>query len=426
MKRSRKPMGVVHGFAVVLLSAVAIDAAEPAFADDNGGITLPEGFRAVVVKEATGPARHLTVRSNGDIYVAMRRPHQGGGIVALRDTDGDARADVVNRFGKKGGTGIRIYKDHLYFAHVRGVLRYSFQGDALVPDTTPAVVVRGFPRQRSHADKPITFDDSGRLYVNVGAPSNACQENPRTPGSPGIDPCPQLERQAGIWRFPANRLNQDQSDGQRFATGIRQSVAMRWSPRHGELYVVQHGRDQLHSLWPDLFTEEQNAELPGEEFLLVREGDNFGWPYCYYDHLQGKRVLAPEYGGDGAKVGRCNRFKEPILAFPGHWAPNDLLFYEGTQFPARFRGGAFIAFHGSWNRAPLPQKGFKVVFVPFEGKQPVKEWEVFADGFAGREVVRSVRDAEYRPMGLAEGPDGSLYIADSRQGRIWRVMYTGK
>jgi glucose/arabinose dehydrogenase len=192
------------------------------------------------------------------------------------------------------------------------------------------------------------------------------------------------------------------------------------------LYVVQHGRDQLHSLWPDLFTEEQNAELPAEEFLLVEKGDDFGWPYGYYDPIQGKRVLAPEYGGDGVKVGPCEQFEDPILAFPAHWAPNDLMFYEGTQFPEKYRGGAFIAFHGSWNRAPLPQKGFKVVFVPFEGKLPQGKWDIFADGFAGTQVVRSVRDARYRPMGLAEGPDGSLYIADSKVGRIWRILYTGE
>ena len=376
-----------------------------------------------VVAEALGPARHLAVRDNGDIYVAMRQRHRGGGIAALRDTNGDGRADRIERFGDFGGTGIRIRDGYLYFAHVRGVLRYRFRGNELVPDTTPEVIVKGLPRQRSHADKPITFDDRGGLYVNVGAPSNACQEESRTPGSPGIDPCPQLERHAGIWRFDADKLGQTQADGDRFATGIRQSVAMCWTPLYGELYVVQHGRDQLHSLWPEKFTVKENANLPAEEFLLVERGDNYGWPYCYYDPFKDERVLAPEYGGDGEKVGRCDQFDKPILTFPAHWAPNDLMFYEGTQFPERYRGGAFIAFHGSWNRAPLPQRGFKVVHVPFDGRLPKGEWEVFADGFAGQEVVESVRDALYRPMGLAEGPDGALYIADSRKGRIWRVKY---
>jgi glucose/arabinose dehydrogenase len=195
---------------------------------------------------------------------------------------------------------------------------------------------------------------------------------------------------------------------------------------HGELYVVQHGRDQLHSLWPDLYTVEENARLPAEEFLMVKKGDNYGWPYCYYDPARDKRVLAPEYGGDGRKVGHCSRYDEPLMTFPAHWAPNDLLFYSGSQFPARYKNGAFIAFHGSWNRAPLPQQGFKVAFVPFEEKKPVGEWEIFADGFARTEVIRSVQDAQYRPMGLAQGTDGSLYISDSRKGRIWRIIFTGQ
>ncbi|OGV47174.1 MAG: sorbosone dehydrogenase [Lentisphaerae bacterium GWF2_57_35] len=397
-----------------------------AFAADHGGLILPKGFQAVVVADRLGSARHLTVRDNGDVYVALRRPEGGGGIVALRDTNGDGQAEVEERFGELGGTGIRIHDGYLYLAQVEGVIRYRLRPDALMPELPPETVVSGFPRQRQHADKPIAFDEAGGLYVNVGAPSNNCQERDRTSGSPGKDPCPELERQAGIWRFSADALNQTQTEhGEHYATGIRQAVAMCWNPAAGALYVVQHGRDQL-DLWPQLYDEEENAELPAEEFLLVEPSDNFGWPYGYYDQLKGKRVLAPEYGGDGEKAGRTAQYKNPILAFPGHWAPNDLLFYRGSQFPEKYRGGAFIAFHGSWNRAPLPQKGFKVVFVPFKGRLPSGKAEVFADGFAGRDVVAQVDDARFRPMGLAEGPDGSLYISDSKQGRIWRIMAGGQ
>lgn len=398
------------------------------FAEDNGGITLPDGFRAVVVADKLGRARHLTVRDNGDVYVALRRPSKGGGIVALRDTDGDGVADVSKRFGEVGGTGIRIHKGYLYFASVLKVYRFRLRDGQLLPETPPEVVAEGFPEQGQHADKPIAFDENGGLYVNVGAPSNACQRQTRTEGSPGMDPCPQLERHGGIWRFEDDEMEQTQmEDGVHFATGIRQAVAMNWNPLADKLYVVQHGRDQLHSMWPDMFTIEQNAKLPAEEFLLVEKGDNFGWPYCYYDHFKGKRVLAPEYGGDGEKVGRCDRYKEPIMAFPAHWAPNDLMFYTDSQFPERFRGGAFIAFHGSWNRAPLQQRGYRVCYVPFDGEKPAgDDYETFADGFAGTETIQSPVDARWRPMGLAQGPDGSLYIADSRKGRIWRVVYTGK
>jgi mono/diheme cytochrome c family protein len=134
-------------------------------------------------------------------------------------------------------------------------------------------------------------------------------------------------------------------------------------------------------------------------------------------------MLAPEYGGDGEKTGRCVEAKDPLLGFPGHWGPNDLLFYQGDLFPEKYKNGAFVAFHGSWNRLGHEQQGYNVVFIPMENGLPSGEWEVFADGFKGPEPIESSADAIYRPCGLAEGPDGSLYIADSQQGRIWRIMY---
>ena len=127
--------------------------------------------------------------------------------------------------------------------------------------------------------------------------------------------------------------------------------------------------------------------------------------------------------GDRTTAGRCAEMDDPLVAFPGHWAPNDIEFSTGDQFPEEYRGGAFIAFHGSWNRAPLPQGGYKIVYVEFEDGEPTGEWDTFADGFAGADV--SPRGAEHRPVGLAMGPDGSLYVSDSRQGTIWRIMYTG-
>ncbi len=398
-------------------------------APDNDGLVLPDGFCAAVVADSLGPVRHIAVDDDGDLYAALRQVSGGGGIVALRDTDGDGRADVEERFGTSGGTGIGLRDGYLYFAPDTAVWRYAFEGeDELVPGGEREVVVTGLPDQRSHAAKPFAFDGEGNLYVNVGGPSNACQEEARTPGSPGQDPCPQLERQGGIWRFAADALNQTQEDdGMRYATGIRNAVALDWNDRASSLYAVQHGRDQLNQLWPDLYTEEESAELPAEEFFKVDEGDDFGWPYCYYDWLEDdQKELAPEYGGDGAEVGRCSDAEDPIAAFPGHWAPNDLVFYDGDQFPESYRGGAFIAFHGSWNRTPR-QDGYQVVFVPFDGDMPSGDYETFADGFAGDGDWRppTPGEAEHRPMGLAVGPDGSLYIADSVQGRIWRVVYRG-
>jgi len=134
-------------------------------------------------------------------------------------------------------------------------------------------------------------------------------------------------------------------------------------------------------------------------------------------------VLNPEYGGDGREVGRCAEKEDPVIAFPGHWGPNDIEFYTGDEFPERYRGGAFIAFHGSWNRDPEPQGGYNVVFVPWEDGAFSGDWEVFASGFAGADV--SPRGATHRPTGVATGPDGSLYIADDRGGTIWKIVHTG-
>jgi len=394
---------------------------------DNGGLTLPEGFSAVIVADDLGPGRHITVKDNGDIYVSLRNLQDGKGAVALRDTSGDGKADVIKYFGSLSGTGIELHKGFLYYGADSMVVRYPFaNADDLLPGEEYEVIAGGLIDERQHAAKPFEFDGEGNMYVTIGAPSNACMEQMRTKGSPGMDPCPILEYAGGIWRFRDDVAGQDQmQDGYRYSTGIRHAVALRWNENVDKLYAVQHGRDQLHQFFPELYDEQQNADLPAEEFLMLEDGADFGWPYCYYDQQKEKKVLAPEYGGDGSETGRCETTTDPIMSFPGHIAPNDLEFYANDQFPDRYRHGAFVAFHGSWNRAPLPQMGYNVVFVPFDGALPSGDWEVFADGFSQLDTVKSPGDAVSRPCGLATGPDGSLYVVDSRKGRVWRIFYTG-
>jgi glucose/arabinose dehydrogenase len=231
-----------------------------------------------------------------------------------------------------------------------------------------------------------------------------------------------LEQYAGIWKFDDGKLAQTQPDGKKYATGMRQMPGLTW--HNDGLYVVMHNRDQLNTMWPELYTAEQNAELPSETLWRADDGANFGWPYCYHDFAQNKLVLNPEYGGDGKKTERCDRMTKPLLAFPGHWAPNDVMFYTGSQFPRKYQGGAFIAFHGSWNRAPLPQAGYNVTFVPFNGRNVSGPYEVFATGFAGDKPLTGRTQAANRPNGLAQAPDGSLYVAtDEGGGKLWRIMY---
>ena len=392
----------------------------------SAGLRLPGGFAAKVVVDSMGYGRHMAVRDNGDIFVQLRRLNGDHGTVAMRDTDGDDRADQIEYFGEINGTGMHIYNGYLYTSSDVAVYRYPL-GDNLVPNVEARqTIAEGFIDQDQHATKSFSIDDDGALYVNIGAPSNACMEERRTKDSPGLDPCPQLDRHAGIWKFDANTPNQDQQkDGSRFATGIRNAVAIEWNPVTRSLFALQHGRDQLKAFFPEMYNDTTSAELPSEEFFEVLEGDDFGWPYCFNDHFQGKKLLSPEYGGDGKEQGRCADVKAPMVAFPGHLAPNDLLFYTGDQFPAHYKNGAFIAFHGSWNRAPLRQKGYFVVFVPMKDGQPNGDWEIFADGFSGFDEDEGQREVTYRPTGLAQGPDGSIYITDSQKGKVWKIVYQG-
>jgi len=396
---------------------------EKAQTGESVSLTLPEGFEATIVAENLGRGRHLHVNENGDIYMMLSRDKDGKGIVALRDQDGDGKAEIVKYFGERTGTGIEIYNGYLYHSTPTAIYRYKIEPGELVPSSEPELVIGGFPEQNQHNSKPFTFDGQGNIYVTVGAPSNACQEEARTVGSPGQDPCPQLLLQAGIWRFSADKLNQDhENDGYRYASGIRNAVAIHWNSAVNKLYAVQHGRDQLSQLWSEFYNDEQNAELPSEEFLMVNDGSDFGWPYGYFDHLQGKRMLSPEYGGDGKKEAD-SKFQDPILAFPGHYGPNDLIFYSGDQFPEEYKNGALIAFHGSWNRGPFEQKGYQVAFVPFKDDLPAGTWTTFANGFMGEKPIMSSGEAKRRPMGIAQDMDGRLYISDSINGTIWRIRY---
>ena len=413
---------VVAAAAAIILSLNA-RAADPACDADNGGIKLPQGFCATVVAENVGNARHLLVAPNGDLFVSLEgRGGAGGsgGIVALRDTNGDGKLDTKEKFGVGSATGIGMRNGFLYFATTTSVIRYKLPPGELKPSGGPEIIVDGLPDRRQHAEKGLAFDGKGGLYVNVGAPSNACQSRDRQAKVPGQDPCPLLEKHGGIWRFDENKLGQQQEDGKRYATGMRQMVGLTW--HDNSLWAVMHNRDSLDTLWPGQFTAEQNAEWPAEYLLKVEDGSNFGWPYCFYNNSEKKLVTNPEYGGDGKKADRCANFNAPTVAFPGHWAPNDVMFYTGTQFPVKYRGGAFIAFHGSWNRAPLPQAGYNVTFVPFANGKPSGTYEVFADGFAGKTPLANPNDAVARPGGLAQGPDGSLYITEDVKGRIWRVI----
>ncbi len=424
---------------------------------DNAGLKLPPGFCATIFADSVGHARHLVVNSDGTVYVNTWSgeyftgpTHPGGFLVALRDANNDGKAEQVARFGRvaksdaattkqgsasatgptaeksgAGGTGIGIYNGYLYAEEGPTIVRYKMRADSMTPEPNAEVVVSGLPLNGDHPMHPFAIDGSGNIYIDLGSATNSCQVKNRTLGSPGHKPCTELETRGGIWRYDANKLNQQFSSAGRYATGIRNAVGIAIDAS-GQLYSTQHGRDQLAENWPKMYTAEQGQNLPAEELLKIQEGGDYGWPMCYFDNKQAKLVLAPEYGGDGGKtVGDCASKIAPVAFFPAHWAPDDLVFYNGKMFPASYHGGAFIAFHGSWNRAPGPQGGYQVAFVPFSGGNPTNasQFDTFADGFAGGSL--SPDQAKHRPAGLAVGPDGALYVADDKGGTIFRIVYTG-
>ncbi len=390
---------------------------------DDVTLTLPSGFKAVVFAENLGGTRHLTVNANGDVYVKLSRLKNGKGIYRLRDTNGDGKAEDISGFGNFGGTGIAIKNGYLYASSDEEVFRFKLDANNnIVNPDKPEKVVTGLLSRHEHEAKAIALDNNGNLYVNIGAYSNACQVDDRQKGSPGMKPCPILDSAGGIWQFKADKLNQTYGDGTRYATGLRNVVGLDWNTSTNTLFVMQHGRDQLHDLFPDMYDTKQSAELPAECMYELHKGSNCGWPYIYYDQLQHKKILAPEFGGDGKKTGGEDA-QDPVVAFPGHLAPNGLLFYTGNQFPEKYKNGAFVVFHGSWNRAPEPQEGYYVVFVPFKDGKPSGNWEVFADGFSGGPDFTASGRAKHRPCGIAQAPDGSIYVSDDAKGTIWKISY---
>src|SRR5882672_9125927 len=434
------------GTVALLLTTGSSFAAEPrnvagagtkACADNNTGITLPPGFCATVFADNIGHARHLVVAPNGVVYVntwsgtyyGNDKPPAGGFLVALQDTKGNGRADVNVRFGSgvesgnAGGTGIALYNGELYAETNDRIVRYALPAGTIAPSTAPEVILSGMPLTGDHPMHPFQIDAKGQLYVDLGSATNSCQVANRTLNSPGINPCTELETRAGIWRYDANRTGQKFSPAERFTTGLRNGEGIAFDSA-GRIYATQHGRDQLAENWPRFYRPEQGANQPAEELVRLEQGADYGWPECYFDDTQQKLVLAPEYGGDGGHAaGPCTQKHAPIAAFPAHWAPNDLALYNGRQFPAAYQGGAFIAFHGSWNRAPFPQGGYNIVFQPLADGKASGPYVVFADGFAG--PYKEPGRAAFRPSGLAVAADGALYVSDDVHGRIWRITYNG-
>ena len=417
-------MNPTRNLLLVILFAGACDGEKPSGEKRScdSRIEVPAGFCATLFADDVGPVRHIAVSRSGKIYAAVWRESQRAGkILVLQDTSGDGVADKRDKFGPEGGSGIAIKNSLLYFATWSTVYRYTLDDREYVPQREPDRVVTGMP-ETEHGARSITLGTDGRLYVNVGVPSNACERNYPARDFRGANPCDELRTGGGIWAFDALGSEQPFEESRRFATGLRHTVALGMA--NGSLYGAPHGIDHLNTWWPNAgYTREQAAAIPGETLFRIVEGGDYGFPYCMYDPRKSAMVLTPAYVEADSLGRRCTTVPKPVAGFPAHAAPLALVEITSDKFPPRYRGGIFVALHGSLFHDPLPPAGYRVVFVPRTALESGGNHEEFASGSNRR--IGPVRMSPIRPSGLAIDSAGNLFIADDNAGRIWRVSSSG-
>jgi glucose/arabinose dehydrogenase len=376
----RRSHVLVVGMLVVAVAAAAIGCRYrgyltgilPTAAPEAGDIALPPGFRLTVYAEVPN-ARQMALGPGGVVFVGSRAEGKVYGVV---DRDGDHRADAVYVLasGLNQPSGVAFRDGALYVAAVSRILRFPDVARDLTRPPAPEVVSEAFPADAHHGWKFIAFGPDGRLYVPVGAPCNVCAT-------------------AGLYAT-ITRLDLDGGGPEIVARGVRNSVGFDFHPETGELWFTDNGRDWL------------GDDLPPDELnRLSRAAEHFGFPYCHGDDLPD-----PEHN-----AGRdCGQFTPPVRTLGPHVAALGMRFYRGTMFPESYRGGIFIAEHGSWNRStPI---GYRVTFVKVEGERATS-YEPFATGWLKGSV------ASGRPADVLLMPDGALLVSDDKAGRIYRIAY---
>jgi glucose/arabinose dehydrogenase len=334
-------------------------------------VRLPPGFTLQVYTDQVPAARSMALGQSGTLFVGTR----SGELYAVA---GDPLANkpatvkvLARRMNMPNGVA---YRDgSLYVAEVNRILRYDAIDMALDKLPAPKVVRDDLPRDRHHGWRYIAFGPDGRLYVPIGAPCNVCNE-------PNY----------GV----ITRMNPDGSGQEVFARGVRNTVGLTWHPETKELWFTDNGRDWLGDNQP-----------PCELNVAPRSGLDFGFPYCH-----GRNIKDPDFGN----LGECSRMIAPAQTLGAHVAPLAVKFYTGQMFPEDLRNRAFIAEHGSWNRAE--KSGYRITTVKLSGNKPVS-YEPFATGFnRGDEVFG-------RPVDLLMLADGSMLVSDDTAGAIYRISY---
>lgn len=346
--------------------------------DLQSRLKLPAGFQIQTWANGIPNARLLLRTPADDLLVSS--PREGKIFLIRKDADGDRRNDGVEVLleGLDRPHGIAWHDGDLFVAEGSSIVRVSFD-----PETretgTPERIIQGLPEGGNHWTRTIHVGPDEKLYVSIGSSCNVCEEE---------DP-----RRAAIVRY-----ERDGSGEKIFATGLRNAVDFTWRPETGGLYATGNGRDLL------------GDDFPSEEINLVVEDGFYGWPYA-----NPPRQPDPDFGA--LRPDKVAATIPPVHELPAHTAPMGIVFYEGKSFPERYQGAAFVALHGSWNRRK--KQGYEVVTLFFRENGQIDR-EPFLQGFEVDEEVSG------RPVGLAVGADGALFVADDYTGSVYRISYGEK
>lgn len=348
--------------------------ASPATDQVVANVKLPPGFKLSVYADNVPGARSLALGQQGTLFVGTR----SGSVFAVsgRPTAAGTTRPVVRVLASNLNmpNGVAFRDGALYVAEIHRIIRYDNIESSLTQAPAPKVVRGDLPKDRHHGWRYIDFGPDGKLYVSIGAPCNVCNE----PNYASI-----------------SRMNPDGSGLEVFARGIRNSVGFTWHPTSRELWFTDNGRDFLGDDAP-----------PCELNRAPRAGLDFGFPYCH-----GSNIKDPDFG----KLGECSKMTPPVQQLGAHVAPLAVKFYTGDAFPAVYRGQAFIAEHGSWNRSE--KSGYRLTTVKFDGNQAVA-YAPFATGFhRGNQVFG-------RPVDLLMLEGGSMLVSDDAAGAVYRIDYT--